>query len=320
MAVAEHRFRVMASEARVIVVGRPNGSIGDRSMTRACAYLDHLEQRWSRFLPDSDITRINLSAGRPVEVDPDTITLLITMLDAWRLTGGRFDPTVLPALTAAGYRASVEDPRRLTALPADDLRLGATGEIDVDPDRLVVTVPAGVLVDGGGIGKGLAADLAVAKLLDEGADGALVSIGGDLAMAGTPPDAAGWLVAVEQPDPADGVLCTLAVGGGGVATSSTRSRRWTIDGRSRHHIIDPASGTASTTDLAAVTVIARSGWLAEAHATAALLSGSVGAIDDLDRHELTGIAVPLNGPPLMTADLRSLNLVAPTTQAVGSQR
>jgi hypothetical protein len=67
-------------------------------------------------------------------------------------------------------------------------------------------------------------------------------------------------------------------------------------------------------------VIARSGWLAEAHATAALLSGSVGAIDVLDRHELTGIAVPLNGPPLMTADLRSLNLVAPTTQAVGSQR
>jgi hypothetical protein len=50
------------------------------------------------------------------------------------------------------------------------------------------------------------------------------------------------------------------------------------------------------------------------------LSGSVGAIDVLDRHELTGIAVPLNGPPLMTADLRSLNLVAPTTQAVGSQR
>jgi thiamine biosynthesis lipoprotein len=318
MEVAEHRFRVMASEAHVIVVGRPNGTIG-ASVGHARAYLDHLEQRWSRFLPDSDITRINMSVGRPVEVDPDTITLLATMLDAWRLTNGRFDPTVLPALMAGGYRASVEDPCRLTALPPGEARLGATGEIDVDPDRLVVTVPAGVLVDAGGIGKGLAADLAVAKLLAEGAHGALVSIGGDLFLAGTPPNADGWLVAVEQPDRADELLCTLAVDSGGVATSSTRSRRWTIDGRPRHHIIDPASGTASMTDLAAVTVIARSGWL-EAHATAALLSGSVGAIDHLDSHDLTGIAVPLNGPPLVTTDLQSLDLVAPTEQAVGSQR
>jgi thiamine biosynthesis lipoprotein len=319
MEVAEHRFRVMASEAHVIVVGRPHGSSGG-SVVDVCAYLDHLEQRWSRFLPDSDVTRINLSAGRPVDVHPDTITLLATMLDAWRLTNGRFDPTVLPALTAAGYRASVEDPRRLTALPREELRLGATGEIDVDPDRLVVTVPAGVLVDAGGLGKGLAADLAVARLLADGARGALVSIGGDLAMAGTPPDGDGWLVAVEQPDPIDGVLCTLAVGGGGVATSSTRSRRWTVDGRPRHHLIDPASGTASTTELAAVTVIARSGWLAEAHATAALLSGRVGAIDHLETHELTGIAIPLDGPPLVTADLRSLHFVAPSHRAMGGQR
>ena len=64
----------------------------------------------------------------------------------------------------------------------------------------------------------------------------------------------------------------------------------------RHHVIDPAAGASSTTDLATVTVIARSGWLAEAHATAALLSGSANVIDYLDSHELTGIAVPLDGP------------------------
>ena len=76
-----------------------------------------------------------MSSGRPVEVDADTVTLLITMLDAWRLTQGRFDPTVLPALVAAGYTASIEDPRRLTILPPGDLRVGGMGEIDVDPDR-----------------------------------------------------------------------------------------------------------------------------------------------------------------------------------------
>ena len=107
----------MASEAHIIVVDGPDGSTGDGPVDSARAFLDHLEQRWSRFLPDSDITRINMSSGRPVEVDADTVTLLITMLDAWRLTQGRFDPTVLPALVAAGYGASVEDPRRLTILP-----------------------------------------------------------------------------------------------------------------------------------------------------------------------------------------------------------
>jgi thiamine biosynthesis lipoprotein len=320
MEVAEHRFRVMGSEAHILVVAGRDRSIGDGPVAAARAYLEHLEQRWSRFLPDSDVTRINLSSGRPVEVDTDTITLFVTMLDAWRLTHGGFDPTVLPAVMAIGYRASIDDPRRYTILPSDDLRLDGMGEIDIDPDRRAVIVPAGVVVDAGGIGKGLAADLTVARLLADGADGALVSIGGDLAMAGTPPDADGWLIAVEQPDPADGVLCTLAVSGGGVATSSTRSRRWTIGGQCRHHIIDPVAGSPSTTDLAAVTVIARSGWLAEAHATTALLSGSAHVIDYLDRHELTAIAVPGDGPPLVTADLKSVHLVAPSTWTMSGVR
>jgi thiamine biosynthesis lipoprotein len=312
MEVAEHRFRVMGSEAHVIVVAGRDRSIFDALTAAARAYLDHLEQRWSRFLPDSDITRINLSSGRPVLVDTDTMTLFATMLEAWRLTHGGFDPTVLPAVIAIGYRASIDDPLRCTRLPADDLRLGGMGEIDIDLDRRAVTVPAGVVVDAGGIGKGLAADLTVARLLADGADGALVSIGGDLAMAGTPPDGDGWPISVERPDPADGVLCTLAVSGGGAATSSTRSRRFTIGGQHRHHLIDPVAGGPATTDLASVTVIARSGWLAEAHATAALLSGSANVIDYLDGHELTGIAVPLDGPPLVTPDLNSLHLVART--------
>ncbi len=311
MEVAEHRFRAMASEAHVIVVGGSDGSVGDRLAADARAHLEHLEQRWSRFLPDSDITRVNSSSGRPVEVDADTLTLFFTMLDAWRLTQGRFDPTVLPALMALGYRASIEDARRITIVPSNELRLGGMGEIDIDPDRRTITMPSGVVVDAGGIGKGLAADLTVARLLDAGAHGALVSIGGDLAMAGTPPDTDGWLITIEQADPADGYLCTLAVSGGGVATSSTRSRRWTTGGRSRHHVIDPTAGTQSTTDLAAVTVIARSGWLAEAHATAALLSGSAGVLDQLDEHDLTGIALPLDGPPLVTSDLRGLYLGVP---------
>jgi thiamine biosynthesis lipoprotein len=168
-----------------------------------------------------------------------------------------------------------------------------------------------LVVDPGGIGKGLAADLAVAQLLDEGVDGALVEIGGDLATAGAPVDPAGWLVDVEHPDPDDGLLCRLAISGGGVATSSVRSRRWTRDGVERHHQIDPGTGVCSTTDLAAVTVIAPCGWMAEVHATTALAAGSDHAIACLDGHGLSGIAVattPTGEHVWTTSDLDDVEL------------
>jgi thiamine biosynthesis lipoprotein len=303
MEAAEHRFRVMASDAHVIVVGAPNGLLA-----QAQARLDHLERRWSRFLPDSDVTRINAAGGHPIEVDADTLFLFDAMIDAWRLTDGRYDPTVLPALVRSGYGASIVDRQRITILPPGDLRMRGMAGVGIDHTRRTITMPAGAVVDAGGIGKGLAADLTVAGLLAAGARGALVSIGGDIAMAGDPPLADGWLVTVEHADAADGDLCTLAVSDGGVATSSTRSRTWNNDGHRRHHVIDPASATQSTTDLAAVTVIARTGWLAEAHATAALLSGSHGVLDYLDRHDLTGLAIPLTGSPLRTSDLEGVPL------------
>ena len=293
----------MASDLCVVVVGDADGD-------HAIELLEHLEARWSRFLHDSDITRLNHSAGIPVEVDSSTVTLVATMVEAWHSTDRAFDPSILPTLVESGYRTSIDDPYRVTFLPDGRLVVGGydsgptMNDIVIDPGSSTITLPPGLVIDPGGIGKGLAADLAVRHLLDLGAAGALVSIGGDLAMAGTPPnDADGWTVAVAHPEPAHGTLCTLLVGAGGVATSSTRSRRWIHDGRERHHQIDPCRAEQSSTDLASVTVIGRSGWLAEAHATAALLSGTHDVVDYLDHHELSGIAVALDGHVLATADL-----------------
>ena len=303
----------MASELRVVVVGEDRDPALGRSLAHIVGLLDDLEARWSRFLPHSDITRLNNSPGAWVDVDPFTITLVVSMIDAWRATDGAFDPSVLPILVDAGYGASIDDPWKVTILP--DGQLVALGDdagptmddIEVDPAGTAIRLPAGLALDPGGVGKGLAADLAVQRLLEFGAAGALVSIGGDMTMAGSPPptssDTGGWSISVEDPDPSNGELCRLLVSGGGVATSSTRSRRWVRAGHEQHHLIDPRVGEISSTDLAAVTVIARSGWIAEAHATAALLAGSIGAIDHLDRHGLSGLAVGLDGSLQSTADL-----------------
>lgn len=295
----------MASALQIIVVG-------DGDVSSTTNLLSELESYWSRFLLDSDITALNNASGRPVRVDPSTITLITTMIDGWRLTDHAFDPSLLQIVCESGYRSSIDDPFKVTLLPDGAMLVGgydeapAIDDIVVDAATSTVRLPVGLALDPGGVGKGLAADLAVRHLLDSGASGALVSIGGDMAMAGSPPDGAlGWSVAVEHPDASLGNACLLAVDAGGVATSSTRSRRWMHEGRERHHVIDPLARHQSTTDLATVTVIGRAGWLAEVHATAALLAGTGGVLDYLERHELSGIAIDLDGRLIPTADLSS---------------
>ena len=170
----------------------------------------------------------------------------------------------------------------------------------------IVRRPVGLSLDPGGIGKGFAADLVVTEALRSGTGGALVSIGGDIAAAGRTPTPAGWIVDIEDPHRPPAVLRRFAVSDGGIATSSTRSRRWRTGGVDRHHVIDPMTGDSSRTDLATVTVVETSGWLAEAHATAALLSGAAGAIGYLAEHGLSGVVVTTDERVLTSDDLAGI--------------
>jgi FAD:protein FMN transferase len=255
----------MGSDCHVIVVG---GSAGLAS--RAVALVDGLEARWSRFLPDSEVSRLNAAAGSPVEVSADTITLVSRAVEAWHLTAGRFDPTVLGAVVRAGYDRSFSE---LGPFPAASsvLRTGCDG-IEVDPAAGTVRLPYGVGFDPGGIGKGLAADVVVASLLDAGAAGACVNLGGDLRVAGESPGGEAWQVAVEH-ELTHTVVATVAVTGGAVATSSTARRRWRTRDGEAHHLIDPFTGAPARAGLVAVTAVAAEGWQAEVLAKAALVAG-----------------------------------------------
>jgi thiamine biosynthesis lipoprotein len=291
-------FRVMASAARVILVDPAPGAL-DQAQRR----LDELEQHWSRFLANSDLSRLIRSPDVWTPVAPDTITLIESMQRGSSLTSGSYDPTMLHEIVAEGYVASIDDPNRLSIVVDLPSLVGSVHDVGVDSENSMVRLPTGLGLDPGGIGKGLAADIVVAELLHAGTGGALVSVGGDLAAAGTPPAPDGWLVNVEHPLDPTTTLTTLAVSAGGVATSSTRTRRWNRDGVSRHHVLDPVSGRSSTSDLAAVTVVASAGWLAEIHATAALVAGSAGAMAHLAAHGLSGIVTTLDGETSVTADL-----------------
>lgn len=261
----------MGSEAHVLVL-----SALPTLLDVAQDAIAQLERRWSRFLPDSDVSILNACAGAgPLAVHPDTTLLFRTALDAWALTGGRVDPTVHDAVVAAGYNRSFE---QLSGSPnATGAASSSTPQHSPGPGGITiggdtVAMPAGVRFDPGGVGKGLAADLVAEALLDAGAEGVCVNLGGDMCVAGAAPDPRGWSIAVEQPVSRD-TVAHLLLAEGAVATSSPRRRAW----KGGHHLIDPATGRPSQGNVASVTVAAEACWIAEAFAKAAVLEGSVTA-------------------------------------------
>jgi FAD:protein FMN transferase len=251
----------MGTDCHVVVVA-------DHDLTSlAIELVEELESRWSRFRPDSDIARVNAAAGAPVSVSVDTVDAVEAALTARDRTGGRFDPTVLPALVAAGYDRSFE--HVTTTTPAPPRPAGAA--VHVDHARATVTVEAGAGVDLGGIGKGLAADRVADVLRAAGADGVLVGLGGDIRCVGTAPAPTpeAWGIAADH---IDGLVLALAEGA--VATSTTTKRRW---GPQHHHVIDPRRGAPASTAVATATVVAGTAADAEVAATVALLDGAPAA-------------------------------------------
>ncbi len=256
------------------------------------AELEDLERRWTRFRPESEISRLNAGDGHPTLVSHATAMLLERAVWAWHRSGGRFDPTVLDALRAAGYDRTFDDladaaiDAAAAPSPAGDARTpGPSGtpspgcaDVEVDPGLDLVRLPAGVGIDPGGIGKGLAADLVATAAVERGADAAMVSLGGDLRVAGQPP-LEGWEIELDHhlAEPA-----RLNLLDGAVATSSTLRRRWRTSGGPAHHVIDPRTGRPSTGPVVACSVLAAEAWWAEVVATSLLVGwGDPGAEPEL---------------------------------------
>jgi thiamine biosynthesis lipoprotein len=300
----ERTFRAMGTTARVVVT-----SGNERLLDRAQARIDNFQARWSRSRASSEVSRLNQSAGRSVVVSYETFELIRRAVDAWFLTEGRFDPTVMPALVEERHDRSFELLERAADSEAD-----AQGEIDNPPAPIdlsraefrvapgcaeirlgeavpSVTLPDGVHIDLGGIGKGYAADLVWAELLSRGAEGALVSIGGDIRCGGQAPSEDGWLIEVDDPFDAGHKLLSLRLKEGAVATTTRIKPAWTQEGARAHRIVDPATGLPANTGLASATVIAAEAWWAEVFAKAAFLAGLKGAAALLGRTDTTGVLV-----------------------------
>jgi thiamine biosynthesis lipoprotein len=222
--------------------------------------------RFSRFRPDSELTAVNRSAGRPVRVTGPFATVVRLALEAAERTGGSFDPTVLGVLTALGYDRDFDE---VLAGARDALHppvpCGSWRQVDLDGN--VVRLPAGVGLDLGGLAKGWTADLAAERAIRRGLRWVVVNAGGDLRVAGEAPAIS---VAVEDPTEPERELGRLLVRDGGLATSSVTRRSW---GPGLHHLIDPRTGRPADSGLVQVTATAGTCAEAEVRAKAILLAG-----------------------------------------------
>jgi FAD:protein FMN transferase len=174
--------------------------------------------------------------------------------------------------------------------------------VELVPELYAITLPEGVAIDPGGMGKGLAADLTAQLLVDSGADGALVNLGGDLRALGRAPTAEGWIVTVDDPIRPTSELLRLALLAGAVATSSRLRRRWRTTAGDAHHIIDPSTGRPADSDVVAVTVVAGEAWWAEALTKSLFLAGP-GGLAELDG--VHAVVVTAGGARHATPDLEA---------------
>lgn len=270
----------------------------------------------SRFRDDSEIVALARRAGTPVEVSGLLFDALSVAIEVARLTDGAVDPTVGGSLRALGYDRDFQllDATRCTPLghatryPGDRLECAARPApgwrtVILDPSTRTVTVPPGTWLDLGSSAKAFAADASAALIAGETRSGAVVSLGGDVAVAGPAPEH-GWPIGIAEDCSARGeaISQVVALRQGGLATSSPGVRSWGVGG-SRHHIVDPRTGASAPRYWATVSAAAPTCVEANAVTTAAVVWGAnavprlvaLGGPTRLVRHD--GEVVSLNGWP-----------------------
>lgn len=284
-----HRFRAMGTQVELHAPEDADATTFATASEVVERVFREDEARASRFRADSELSRANATAGRPVELTRELADLVGFALDAAARTDGLFDPTVLGALMAAGYDRDFDEliaGARAALHPVTPC--GRWREVTLD-DR-VLRLPEGVGLDLGGVAKGWAVDRAASAAVTAGLAWALVTAGGDLRMAG---DAPALAVDIEDPESLGTACLRLSLADGAIASSSVTRRRWGTDA---HHLIDPRTARPAAGPVLQATAWAATCAEAEIRSKVLLLAGP-----DALAH-LPGVLVTVDGPILTNLD------------------
>lgn len=286
--------RIMATAAKVVIAtDAAQADVAREAIADALAWLRQMEASLTRFDPASDLCQLNAAGGHWFAAPPELFTVVTASVAAAQATEGIFDPTILPALEAAGYDrdfAAISHREIAEWHTPHGIACGAWGDIELDPEGQRIRLPEGVRLDLGGIAKGWAADVAATERL-RAFPNVLVSLGGDIRVCGSETDEQPWAIAIgdtrqwtSDDEPPHAAILTL--GHGGLATSGSTDRWWWRGGERQHHLIDPRTGApaalwitpeddagAELPRIASATALAPSAMHAEVAAKVALLRG-----------------------------------------------
>ena len=290
MTLHRFTFRAMAAENEV-QVHSDDARLAESAAARAITEVKRIEAKYSRYLADSVVSRINRAAGDgPIEIDPETYGLLVFAGACHEQSAGAFDATSGVLRRAWRFDSG--------HVPSDDELaplLPLIGWPRVEIAEHSVRLPErGMELDFGGFGKEYAVDRAALVLRDAGAQSALVNLAGDLAILGPQPDGSAWRVGIRHPRREGMLLATLPVISGGIATSGDYERFMEVDGVRHSHILDPRTGHC-VHSFQSVTVHAGSCLIAGSASTIAMLKGEDEGLEWLRMLGLSHLCVRANG-------------------------
>ena len=299
MNCATASFRALGTTAAVTVVDA-------RALPAALAIvqeeLRRIDETCSRFRDDSELAQLNRSAGTPFASSPLLLEALAVALSAAARTDGDVDPTVGRSMGALGWDSdfTVVVARRGQAPRMRIVPAAGWQRVRLDRARGLARIPAGVEIDLGATAKALAADRCARRVHEVTGASALVNLGGDIALAGPAP-AGGWPIRVtdDHRSAATAEGQTIALAGGGLATSSTTVRRWRAGDAELHHIVDPRTGAPAAEVWKTVSVAAGACVEANSASTAAIVRGEK-AVAWLERAGLPARLVRRDGATTYT--------------------
>ena len=270
-------FACFGSTCSAFVSGSGRAGSATDAVASIRCNLTAWHRSFSRFMPDSELSRLNSDPGERVRVSPLMARFAQAVVTAGSLTGGLVDATMVEQIEHEGYAGDLRDPlplaRVLALAPVRKPAAAAAARnwqvLDVDIAAATIARPASIKLDSGGLAKGLFADVLAASLA--GHAGFAINCAGDIAVGG----AAGLTRPIKVESPFNGrILHTFELQRTGVATSGIGRRSWLgPDGGPAHHLLDPSTGKPAFTGIVQVTALAPSALMAEIHAKAALLSG-----------------------------------------------
>ena len=260
----------------------------EQSVARALAWFDQVERVCSRFIPESELSRLSTRIGEAVPASDTLLGAVSFALAVAEETNGAFDPTVGLVLENRGF----DREHRTGTVVHTRLRTDASAtfrDVRVDAHQKTIILARPLLLDLGAVAKGLAIDTAARQLRDDGFENFAIDAGGDVYVAGRSAADQPWSVGIRHPREPGAIYRTVHVSNLAVCTSGDYERKVPGD-PSAHHIIDARSNVTAN-DVVSVTAIAPSAMVADAMATAAFALGPRDGLALLERQGVPGMLI-----------------------------